>query len=514
MIGKLKENLQSSYEGMCISRIKEGTTQQEILSIECPVHIVSTNDDTLLIYYEKEEDLGFLELDPTDLTLKQVNELERKIKSSDMVECDNGFLFLEEDSIFYGEKNGTRYVVVNRDVLHGTTYQNGFAFYIVEHGVERMGIFNAIEQKIKLYVLKDSYYNGGIQLYNKNYRIKLKELSLKDYPTAILEQNNEFDMYLVESRCWVSYEVKEKGEFYALNDVEGVQEYLDACFPYIKEVATNEDGEIWMVPIDFIIPLLAYHKEYCKEQGVDLSTMNYSQFLTLIEQIEKEATEQGSISTYLLIEDFFWQYLSAYDNFDINMFKGYANQIKQLDNNVGMMRMDDVNWLNNLERNNYFAGNRSIKEDQLDKIPNFFYSHFFYDIEGELYAERLGNSNKIGVVGIPKVSEDIGNVGTLLCLAVNPKSKNLELTLDYISDFCNYMMQQKNSFLLEDESTYTDTPFVRECYEVYKNGAVFFEMDSDIYWEPFWDYLENDVDLTSLMRRMERKLQEEKEGLK
>ena len=317
-------------------------------------------------------------------------------------------------------------------------------------------------------------------------------------------------MYLVESRCWVSYEVKEKGEFYALNEVEGVQEYLDACFPYIKETATNEDGEIWMVPIDFSIPLLAYHKEYCKEQGVDFSTMNFSQFLTLMEQIEKEATEQGSISTYLLIEDFFWQYLSAYDKFDINMFKGYANKIKQLNNNVGMMRTDNVDWLRNLECNNYFVGNCSIKEEQLDKIPNFFYSHFFYHIEGELYAERLGNSDKIGVVGIPKVSEDIGNVGTLLCLAVNPKSKNLEMTLDYISDFCNYMMQQKDSFLLADESTYTDTPFVKECYEVYKNGAVFFEMDSDIYWNPFWDYLESDEDLTSLMRRMERKLQEER----
>ena len=38
--------------------------------------------------------------------------------------------------------------------------------------------------------------------------------------------------------------------------------------------------------------------------------------------------------------------------------------------------------------------------------------------------------------------------------------------MKYISDFSKYMLKQKDYFLLADETTYTDTPFIKDCYEM------------------------------------------------
>ena len=118
---------------------------------------------------------------------------------------------------------------------------------------------------------------------------------------------------------------------------------------------------------------------------------------------------------------------------------------------------------------------------------------------------RLGNSDIIGVTNIPRISEEIGNVGVLTFLAVNPQAENLEVTLDYISDFCKYMLTQKDTFLLADESTYTDIPFIKGVYEVYKEGALFFRMDSEVYADAFWDYLEGTMELEEMIEEIERK---------
>ena len=103
------------------------------------------------------------------------------------------------------------------------------------------------------------------------------------------------------------------------------------------------------------------------------------------------------------------------------------------------------------------------------------------------------------------LSEGIKNVGVLTFLAVNPQSKNLEITLEYISEFCQYMMTQKDTFLLADESMYTDVPFIKECYQVYSDGTIYFAMDDDIYWNTFWEYVEGNMELEEMIEEIERK---------
>ena len=508
VIGQLKEMPSKNYElhssviryvycGECISRIKVGeeNPQEERLPIDFPMDIVGTKQDTLLIYhYSEEEGFGFLEFRPEENVLEHVAWKTTSTGATYFTECENGFIFSRGDGTFYGTVDGLEAEVSGHtiSIWDVPKYQRGFLFYINYVGetkvVERFGISNLIKKNtpIRFFIAEDTIQEP----YGCGYSMKKDVASSEKFALKVLAGDSDFDALLLNSRNEVAYNIKEKGAFYALNEVEGVQEYLDVCFPYVKEIAINEDGDIWMIPVSLEIPGLLYHKEYCEINQVDLSKMNFQQFLTLVEKVELEVSEQGGFSTFVMIEELFYQYLSDYDSFDTDVFREYAKQIRRLTEKVGNLSLDS-DIFSKLSKDNLFP---------------FFYCYNRNVGEIFTYVKNLKDCNEaIGVVGIPKVSEDLANVGTVTFLAVNANSDNLEATLAYISEFCQYMMNQKDTFLLADESMYTDEPLIKEWYEVYKNGSIFFGMDRDIYWNLFWDYVDGKVGLEEMIEEIERK---------
>ena len=67
-------------------------------------------------------------------------------------------------------------------------------------------------------------------------------------------------------------------------------------------------------------------------------------------------------------------------------------------------------------------------------------------------------------------------------------------------------MTLENSFLLADTTTYLDTPFVQECYELYKTGEIYFAMEEAVYFNTFCEYLEGTFTLEEMIQEIERKL--------
>ena len=120
-----------------------------------------------------------------------------------------------------------------------------------------------------------------------------------------------------------------------------------------------------------------------------------------------------------------------------------------------------------------------------------------------MYLDLEGVSNYFGVAPIPKIEEDMKNMGTVTFMMVNPNSEKLEDTLRYISDYAKYALTVKDSFILADESTYTDTSFVKDCYELYANGGIFFEMDDEVYIDTFNEYLDGTIELEEMMTQIE-----------
>ncbi len=470
-----------------ISRVEEHPSV-EFFDVEVALNIFKTEKETLMIYYyDEEQGFGFLEYLPEEQVVKEVGDFSlSEVKG--FASCEEGYLFYDfaNSKLCYGTLEGVQAQIttdtswINKEI----EYFNGFAFYYDsgEDMVERVCVTDTLRKNRTIRLLVNMI--DSIQLYNCGYQIIKQEVDMETFSLKALAGDSDFDLYFLNSRYPNAYNIKKNGAFYALNDVPGVQEYLDACFPNLKEVAINEEGDIWMLPIRLDVPLLLYDKVYCEAQGIDFSTMNYREFLAFTEQAERE--EDGKILNAKIMNEFFAQYFHVEDSFDTELFRNHATQFKSL--------------------------YEEINEEIYMIIPNFatefYYSYVPFQHHLLRYYERyMEQVEQVEVMEVPKISDGIPNLGTVTFFAVNPNSENLEATLVYLSTLCRYLMSLENSFLLADTTTYLDIPFIRECYDLYKTGEIYFAMEEAVYFDTFCKYLEGAIPLEEMIQEIERKLE-------
>ena len=477
------------YYGTMVSRISrvEENPSVEFFDVDLPLNIFKTNEETLMIYYYNEEQgFGFLEYLPQEQVVKEVGNFTLSTTVDGFASCEEGYLFFEDWKFYYGTLEGVQaQITTDTSSIQGEIeYFNGFAFYYDanEDMVERVCVTDTLRENKTIRLLVNMV--DVVQLYNCGYQIIKQEVDMETFSLKALAGDSDFDLYLLNSRYPNAYNIKKNGAFYALNDVPGVQEYLDACFPNLKEIATNEDGDIWMLPIRLDIPLLLYDKVYCEAQGIDFSTMNYEEFIAFTEQAERE--NAGKIMNAKIMNEFFAQYFHVEDSFDTELFRSHATKFQSL--------------------------YEEIQEDIHLIIPNFqtefYYSYIPFQHFLITYYERYTkNVEQVEVMEVPKMSEEIPNLGTVTFFAVNPQSENLEATLTYLSTLCRCLMTLENSFLLADTTTYQDTPFVQGCYALYETGEIYFAMEEAVYFDTFCEYLKGTITLEEMIQEIERKLE-------
>ncbi len=490
------ENVSLPYTGEVIARMSrvEQTPQVEFLDITLPLDIFKTKEDTLMIYYyEEEQGFGFLEFSPQKQTLKKAGWKSSLSPMRSLSSCEDGYLFLRNSMLYYGTVDGMEAQITTdrSSIWREAVYRKGFAFYYdyEESIVERICVTDTLRENKTIHLLVNEV--DAVQMYGCGYQMLREEVDMETFSLKVLARDSDFDLYLLNSRYQNSYNIRKNGAFYALNEVAGVQEYLDACFPNLKEVAINEEGDIWMLPIRLDMPLLLYDKVYCEAQGVDFSTMDYQEFLAFTERAEQE--DVGKILNVKIVSEFFGQYFYSEDSFDTEVFQRHAKQFKSLYDALG-------------ENMDYIVS----KENAFEILPEFFYDYvpfqnFLFDYASSI--ETAEASERVGVMDVPKIAEGIPNLGTVTFFAVNPQSENLEATLAYISILCRYLMTLENSFLLADATTYIDTPFIQECYDLYATGEIYFAMEEVVYQEAFNDYLEGEITLEEMVKEAERRLE-------
>ena len=485
-----------NYLGEQISRInlKEENPQMEKMKVDFPISIYATEQDTLMIYrYTEEHGFGFLEFDPTAMTLMEQEWYHTNYARNNVGSCGDGYTYTTENKLYYGTTKGVQVQLLPDGVnlTEPAVYRKGFAFFRnMEHPdvVKRVCVLDIIQENNEIRMLTNQ--NPNDFPYGCGYQMSTQPATTDEFALKVLAQDSDFDLFLLSSRQDCAYNLQKNGAFYALNDVEGVEQYLDACFPYIKELAVNEDGDIWMVPVGLAIPGMIYNKEFCEENGVEYVQMDYLEFLSFMKKVESEEPDLASMAVVTLLEELFMQYLTRHDSFDTDIFRSCISRLREIYAEYGEWGTNDVYG-------------QSLSEGT---IEDFYLDYAVYSAWFAKVAERIKDSEGYGISGIPRIADGIGNVGTITILAVNPQSENLEDTLKYITDFCNYMVTKQDSFVLADESMYTDTPFIREQYRLYANGAVDFRIDSEVYLDDFISYVKGEVELEDAIAEAERKM--------
>lgn len=321
------------------------------------------------------------------------------------------------------------------------------------------------------------------------YNIKNEVLTNEELSLALLSQDPAFDICCINSYDDISANIRDKGSFYPLNNVSGVKEYLDLCFPYVKEAATNSDGDIWMLPIYVDIPCFIYNESICQTKGIEFfRSMTIEELLNTIDKVKQEEAlkEYYEVNNLSFTKCLFYQYLRSNNSFNTDLFKRLAPSFK-----------NTINYTDNIS---YGSGNVFYKFAFKDTDFMFVYIPFVSFILDKLEYPV------VRAAGIPYITENESNVGTCYFITVNPASKNLKETLKYISSLCKYLSSYNPYVILKDRALYPDTQVMDDIYEIYSNGDIQFTYPNELFIDTFEKFLAGEIELDSFIKEADRRL--------
>ena len=211
------------------------------------------------------------------------------------------------------------------------------------------------------------------------YNIETEKYGNEELALKILSQDSDYDLCYVNSRAGASGNIRDKGSFYPLNEVKGVQEYLDKLFPYLKDACITADGEIWCIPASIDGYVHFYNEENISKTGFDLQNMTMEQYFDYIDYMKSEnLSKQVCRNSWVFSEMALLEYLTEYDSFDTPFFRETAQLIKNRFNCMnpdGTINSSEFIYSSSQLQQEFLKGNVSGIYSEMDmlRISGRFY---------------------------------------------------------------------------------------------------------------------------------------------
>lgn len=331
--------------------------------------------------------------------------------------------------------------------------------------------------------------------YGCGYFIKTRTLDDEQFALSVMAGDKDYDLCMVNTDESKAKEIRDKGAFYPLDDVPGVSEYLNDCQDYVRKMACDSGGNVWMIPVDVDIPFLLYNEN-------NISDVNSLENLfETADELYKDQNKREfySLNGYQLQDYMLNAYNSSHEKdgrikYDTDSFKSICELMKEhpADTDKSLHT-----WIR--ETSGY--------EKDMKKYYNKYIislSHY-YDLS--IYNKDMFKS--LRAMPVPSVSKEASrNYGSCICLCVNPSSAHLNETLDYISSFCSYMRKRKDILFFKntDELEFPKSRLAEDLYEIYKNGDLYFNFPDEILWNTYFKYQKGSIGFNDMASELERKV--------
>ena len=486
------------WNGEKLIRIHLSDMSVSDVKCEYPM-LISSNKDELWVY-GIDDDGGYTVSVREDETGERIN------AETEIPEC-----FLTVDTtgkyLFAGAAEDATFTLCITDPAAGTTNElmpnvaifdaggikarDGYIYYLNRYGYSAN--LNKIERIKQSDFLKD---NTPIKLLAADWfsyipfgcgrTVVESRLSKDEFALTVLSQDRSFDACVLSSSQDFSQNFCDHGSFYALNDVPGVAEYVDRCFPALREAVTNEDGEIWALPLSLNVPCAIYNTENCNAAGFSPSGLT----------LEELIVETGKL------------YASDPTRRDICIFSNEAIPL--------LLRRELSGETDVLDRAVLTEKLKFIKSEMSSELFGIEVSiasnnNIFYNFGVNMLTMLADNKQKqleFMVNGNVRAADLFEGTNPADCvfLCVNPSSDNLSATLEYVTALCGYRSSKMNDFMLDDKGLYSDSPYIEELFEIYRNSEVFFRIPDEILLEPVKQYRTDALSLSDLISEADRKL--------
>lgn len=308
------------------------------------------------------------------------------------------------------------------------------------------------------------------------YQIEKQEYSADKIALKVLAMDQDYDVSLLSSFSQTGRSIMEHGGYYPLNEVPGVEEYLSKCFPYVREMATKDDGSIWMLPVDIKMDALMVDETEIRRLGITDSFENLT-FERLIE-IQRKLPEAERKRTFFYDPERFamMQYFISHTSVDTDEFRALLETLQQ-------------------GKNLFYR--KDIQDFLYKRQPGIRYTLV------NTYREKYGEG--IRFYGLPRQDANGKNFGTCDFLVVNPKSDNLEATLSYISSLVSYQCSREKELPFFNTEPEMENETAASIYNLYRDGEICFNIPEELF-EGYLEVLNGQFDREKYIQETEQKL--------
>lgn len=491
------ESLSYSYDGTVVYSLDLSDNSLTEAQIEYPVAITATPQGKLLIYAADENGLYF---SAGENGSRKYSDLGR-IKAISAVNEDGDFVFCSDSILntlnYSSPDEQGAYSEIVPNVLttqNGIKYKGGFTFYVNLYSnqkLERVRNSAYVKSSNTIRIISPSYIEENP--FGCGYSIKSEQLSADEFALSVLSLDSNYDLCLLSSKDEVSANLRDKGTYYPLNDIEGIDEYLDRCFPYIKEAAVTGDGEIWMLPIAVNIDVIMYNEKSCAELGIDFtSPLSAEKFYDIIHTAYNSEKNMGyDAHAYLINTDFILQILRNSDSFNTDEFRKTAEIIKEKYNYA--LSPDCFKPITN-------TINNTLTEYSFGDPDDFLFSMRDYSSDQRYYSA----GENMRACAMPSVTDVSRSVAVCTYLCINPASKNLKAAVDYAESLINHLNENNASMLFKDTND-NSSVCLDDLYEIYSNAGIEFNISFEIFRSDFEKYLRSEMSLDEFIAEADRK---------
>lgn len=505
---KFRDDDNYIYLGEKAVRVDKDTFEISEMSINNAVSLKKCSNDEI-IYYAY-DDIGGYYLTYYNTASKSFSE---KIYNNSIQNTLSFDLIPENDNIIYSDFSNHKLVSVPMiekdscidfmcDVVtvegNDLQYHNGNV-YILDRTTEniiRTDYKKSVKNNKEIIILSPEIYSEVP--YGCGYRINSRMLSDDEFALSVLAGNTDYDICMMTSEHSFSQNIRDRGAFYPLNDVPGVREYLDMCFPYIGEAASNSDGEIWMLPISVNVPCIMYSPQNCKKNEIIFTENTTWQYLfDTAERMyqNEEFRDKFQINEYQAASDILMRYNSNYA-FSENK-PSYNNDLFR---NICTMTKENAVSSESLHT-------RIISFSQYNDLSDY-YSEYLFELTPQKFSPDSSLPYEtLRAIPTPSLNEHEKGCAECTYFCVNANSDNLPAALDFISTYCSYMTMRNDSYLFKDETVYPyyGLPLSHDLYSIYSDAQIVFELPYEMFWDDYIRYRDGIISIDEFISEIERK---------
>jgi ABC-type glycerol-3-phosphate transport system substrate-binding protein len=305
--------------------------------------------------------------------------------------------------------------------------------------------------------------------------------------TSIMAGDSSIDIYILHYNDETTQAMRNIGYYVPLTDSEPIQSYFNQCFDWVRDIATVPGGDIWMLPVQFEIPVLWYIPENFERFNLTFAdVVSFDGYYSTVERLNRE---NGSYHHFLHTD--FYDWVSQYEM----TYCDYENGVVKIDTPV-FFRLFERLWTG-WHRYEGVGGNLPWHPvlqffNQIDwdwgtfitdvPQPRYNTEHVVFKLE---YLSRHFDGLQTGIADwralpIPRVTSNVETNYMYCSIAIiNPHSTNRDLAMAFLEAAAKDMVSAVDHpiFIYNNTSMYEGKydmtlPVYMDLLDLFSNGSV------------------------------------------